>query len=113
MKVDAIAEAIHFAILVMPAIYRNDGWVHSWGRCKERNDDVGGAGNSRHRDWCAVDAGFYNEVQRNNAYTRCYELGLHGYKYVFETEGFDASHERVKKVAYAFHMQDRPAEAPG
>jgi hypothetical protein len=113
MKLETIARATSFAIRVMTAIYDNDGWVHSWGRCSERNNDVGGAGDSCHLDYCAVDAGFYNEKQRDYAYVRCYDLGLHGYKYTFETEGYDRDGEKIAKTAYAFHMQDRPGEVPG
>jgi hypothetical protein len=97
----------------MTAIYDNDGWVHSWGRSAARNADVGGAPGSCHRDFCAVDAGFYSEQARDYAYVRCYDLGLHGYKYTFETEGYNTDHVMCKKTAYAFHMQDRPGEAPG
>ena len=112
MQLDTIARAISFAARIMPAIYDNNGWVHSWGRCEERNRDVGGNIASCHRDFCAVDAGFYSERLRDFAYTRCYELGLHGYKYTFSTDGLDADGERVDKTAFAFHMQDRPGEVP-
>ena len=95
------ADAIRFAALVVPVLRECDGWVYSWGRSDERNRDVGGHPESRHIDFCAIDAGFYSRATRDLAYSKCYSLGLHGYKKEFTDQ------QSGKKV-YAFHMQDRP-----
>lgn len=93
---------------VVPIVESFQGYIYSWGRSEDRNFDVGGHSKSRHKDYCAIDAGFYSEWQRDQAYTRCYAEGLHGYKKGPWKETPKAGTERE---VWAFHMQDTPAGA--
>ena len=102
MNFTQLGRAVQFTIIILPIIITWDGWIHSWYRCEERNDDVGGDEFSRHRDATAVDTGFYDVIKRNNAYDECYQCGLHGYKY-------DWVDRKTGKPVFGFHMQ---LEAP-
>ena len=98
-----LGQAIRFSIIVLPIIEEWEGWIHSWYRCHERNDDLPGSHpDSRHLDGTAIDAGFYREEERDIAYDQCYEMGLHGQK----KEWIDPI---TGRLVHGFHMQ---LEAP-
>ena len=99
------ARVAGFVLRVGPLLDLYGGSVISWGRSPTRNAAVGGKPESCHLDFCAVDAEFFDETDRDACYTSCYAQGLHGYK---KGPYEDAQGTNV----WGFHMQDKPGRIP-
>ena len=104
------ARVAAFVLRVGPCVDRYDGWVISYGRSRQRNSDIPGAKDgSKHIDWAAVDAFFYDKEDRDAAYQMCYTQGLHGYK---KGDKVPILCEYTGRRIWGFHMQDEPGKAP-